>query len=74
MSDDTSLINEDPNRLIPLDCMVEMEKEGAIAKLHDHYYVTVGNMGSIQNMRRFGRQIAEDLREVGVDGVILTAT
>jgi glycine reductase len=51
-----------------------MEKEGVIGKLYNHYYVTVGAMGSIQTMKRYGLEIAKELRAAHVDGVILTAT
>lgn len=71
---DTTLANEDPNRMVPLDVMVQMEKEGVIAKLHDHYYATVGGMGSILTMKRFAVEMAKELKTAHVDGVILTAT
>jgi glycine reductase len=71
---DTTYANEDPNRLVPLDVMVDVEKEGLIGKLHDHYYVTVGSMGSIKTMKKFGSEIAKELKAANVDGVILTAT
>jgi len=31
---DTAIANRDPNRLVPLDAMRELEREGAIGKLH----------------------------------------
>lgn len=71
---DTTYANEDPNRLVPLDVMVDIEREGLIGKLHDHYYVTVGSMGSIKTMKKFGSEIAKELKVANVDGVILTAT
>jgi len=71
---DTTRINEDPNRLIPLDVMVDIEKEGIIARLHDHYFVTVGSMGNIRDMKKFGNEIAKELKAAHVDGVILIAT
>jgi hypothetical protein len=37
-------------------------------------YVTVGVGTAVGNARRFGQEIASDLREREVDGVILTAT
>ncbi len=71
---DTTHVNDDPNRLVPLDVLVELEKEGQIGKLYDHYYVTVGSMGSIRTIKRFGSEMAKDLKALKVDGVILTAT
>lgn len=71
---DTTLINEDPHRLLPLDVMLAMEREGVFGKLHDYYYVTVGNVGSLSTMRRFGAEIAKELKTANVDGVVLSAT
>jgi len=66
--------NEDPDRVLPLDAMRDLEKEGAIGKLYDRYYVTVGNATSVANAQKFGREIAEKLIAADVDGVILTST
>ena len=66
--------NEDPDRVLPLDAMRDLEKEGAIGKLYDRYYVTVGNATSVSNAQKFGREIAEKLIAADVDGVILTST
>ncbi len=71
---DTTLVNEDPNRLLPLDVMRDMEKEGVIGKLHDYCYVTVGGIGSISRMRKFGAEIAKELKTANVHGVVLPAT
>jgi glycine reductase len=66
--------NEDPDRVLPLDAMRDLEKEGAIGKLYDRYFVTVGNATSVANAQKFGREIAEKLIAADVDGVILTST
>lgn len=66
--------NEDPDRVLPLDAMRDLEKEGAIGKLYDRYYVTVGNATSVANAQKFGQEIAEKLIAADVDGVILTST
>jgi betaine reductase len=39
---DTASVNEDPNRLVPLDVMREMEQEGIFKALHPFYFVTTG--------------------------------
>ena len=71
---DTRWVQEDPNRVLPVDVVRELEKEGRIGKLHEHYYVTVGVGTGVREAERFGREIAEDLRREGVDGAIMTAT
>lgn len=66
--------NEDPDRVLPLDAMRDLEKEGTIGKLYDRYYVTVGNATSVANAQKFGQEIAKKLIAADVDGVILTST
>jgi glycine reductase len=71
---DTAIANRDPNRLVPLDAMRELEREGAIGKLHDFVHSTGGAHAAVENATRIGRQIAERLKAAGVTGVILTST
>lgn len=66
--------NHDADRVLPVDVMRELEREGAIGKLHHYYYATVGNGTSVANAKKYGAKIAEELRNDGVDAVILTST
>lgn len=71
---DPTYANENPNRVLPLDVVRELEAEGAIGSLHDNYYATVGNATSVENARKFGQSIAQALLKDGVQAVILTST
>jgi glycine reductase complex component B subunit gamma len=71
---DNELVSEDPDRVLPVDVMRELAREGAIGRLHETCYVTVGAGGPIERARRFGRDIAEELLAAGVQAVIMTAT
>jgi glycine reductase len=71
---DTAATNDDPDRAVPLDAARLLEKEGVIGRLHDHYYVTTGNMANIKTMARLGAEIASDLKAQGIQAVVLTAT
>ena len=71
---DPTYANADADRVLPLDVMRELEREGVIGKLHDYWYATVGNGTSVANARRYAQAIAEDLRKYEVDAVILTST
>ncbi len=71
---DPVFIRQDPNRLVPLDVMREIETEGAIGKLHDWFYTTTGVATTVENARRMGREIAAQLKSAGVSGVLLTST
>lgn len=66
--------NEDPDRVLPLDVMRDMEREGIIGHIHEWFYSTVGNGTSVGNSRAFGIRIGKELKEAGVDAVLLTST
>lgn len=66
--------NEDPDRVLPVDVLREMEKDGKIGKLHRYFYTTVGNGTSVANAKKFGEAIGKELVADGVDAVILTST
>ncbi len=66
--------NQDGDRVMPVDVLKEIEAEGKIGKLHEYYYSTVGNGTSVANSKKFAAEIARDLLDAGVDGVILTST
>jgi betaine reductase len=71
---DTRFVQEDPDRLVPLDAMREMEKNGTIGKLHEEFISTCGRSNPLSNTRRLGREMAEKVKKEGVDAVILTST
>lgn len=71
---DTSTVNADPDRLIPVDAMRRLERERNFARLHNYYYVTTGTGAMPAKMQELGVGIAEELSTSGVNGVVLTAT
>lgn len=71
---DPTFANEDPNRVLPLDAVLELLKEGAFGSLHEYYYATVGNATPVANAAEFGKDIGRRLLADGVEGVILTST
>jgi glycine reductase len=71
---DNTAALQDPNRVVPLDAIRELERHGAIGRLLDDLFVTVGNLGSLNAMRRIGAEIAATLVTRGVEAVILPAT
>jgi glycine reductase complex component B subunit gamma len=71
---DVTLANEDPNRLVPLDTVRSLEREGRLGRIHDAFYTTTGNGTPVEAASRFGAEIAADLREAGVEAVLLSGT
>ena len=70
---DNTYANEDPNRVLPIDMMRKLEKTLGF-KVHPWYYATVGNGTSVDNARKFAKEIAVELIRDGVQAVILTST
>ena len=66
--------NADADRVLPVDIMRELEKEGVIGKLHEKYYATVGNGTAVASAKKYGAEIGKRLKADGVDAVILTST
>jgi glycine reductase complex component B subunit gamma len=71
---DSTWAREDPDRVVPVDALRALERAGKFGALDDRLYVTVGVGTSVGNARRFGEEIARDLHDRDVQGVILTAT
>ena len=71
---DPTYANHDPNRVLPVDELRTMEKAGVFKKLYDYFFTTVGNGTSTANAKKFGLAIGEELKNNGVDAVILTST
>ena len=71
---DPQFVRQDPDRLVPLDAMRELEREGVIGKLHDEFISTSGLANPLSNTRRMGREMAARVKQLGVDAVILTST
>lgn len=66
--------NKDSDRVLPVDVLREMEHQGKIGALHEYFYTTVGNGTAVASAKRFAAEIAQELKQDGVDAVILTST
>ena len=71
---DNALINEDPNRGVPLDVLRDLEAEGVFGKLHDQYYATTGMTMPIAEAERIGAEIAASLRKNKIHAALITST
>lgn len=70
---DNRYVEEDPNRLVPVDALRELERCGKIGKLYDSFIATTGVMTSAEKSIRLGRRIASYVMEKQVDAVIITS-
>jgi betaine reductase len=71
---DPQFVREDPDRLVPLDVMRELEQSGAIGELYEEFLSTSGLANPLSNTRRMGREMADKAKRLGIDAVILTST
>jgi glycine reductase len=71
---DQTYANEDPDRVLPVDVLRQLEKEGRIGRLFPTYYATVGNGTAVANAAKWGGEIGRKLKEANVQAVILTST
>jgi len=71
---DPTYANDDPNRVLPIDVLREMEEEGQFKKIYDSFFTTVGNGTPVASAKKFGAEIGARLKKDGVDAVILTST
>lgn len=66
--------NDNPNRVVPLDLLRELEKGGEIGSLYDYLITTTGNSTSVADATRMGKEIAAELKNANIDAVIMTST
>ena len=64
----------DPNRLVPVDALRKLVKEGFIGSLDEAFYSTAGVMTPMEKCKEFGEGIAKDLKTDMCDAVIETST
>lgn len=70
---DNSFVENNPNRLIPVDALRELEQTGIIGKLHNSFISTTGVMTSTEQSKSLGKEIAQYVATQSVDGVIITS-
>jgi betaine reductase len=71
---DQTYANIDADRVLPVDVLRDLEKEGKIGSLHKFFYSTVGNGTAVTSAKQWGTEIGQKLRNAQVQAVILTST
>jgi glycine reductase len=67
-------MNSNPHFGVPLDAMRELEREDVFGSLLPHYYIVPGNQVQVSDAHRMAAEIAGEVRDAGVDGILLVAT
>lgn len=71
---DRAFVTEDPDLVVPLDVLREMEQEGVIGELADYFITTTGTGTSTGNAKGFGKEFVKKLLNDNIGAVILTST
>lgn len=66
--------NADADRVLPVDVLRDLEKEGKIGSLSQYWYSTVGNGTAVASSKEFAAEVAQELLADQVQAVILTST
>ncbi len=71
---DSTWVDEDPDRVVPLDALRELEKEGKFKNLLSEYYALCGIGTNVAMSKKLGAEIAEELKRRSVSAAIYTST
>jgi glycine reductase complex component B subunit gamma len=68
------IVNKNPNYILPLSFMRELERKGEIGGIYPYIYALPGVSTPVAQARRMGSDIGRELKEAGIDGCLLVAT
>jgi glycine reductase len=68
------IVNSNPNYILPLSFLRDLERQGKVGHVHEHIYALPGVSTPVAVSAGHGRSIAADLKAGGVDGALLVAT
>lgn len=70
---DSFYVEQDPNRLLPVDALHELEHEGIIGGIHENFLSTTGVMTPVAKCTIIAQKIADYVTSQLIDGVIITS-
>jgi glycine reductase len=68
------IVNANPNYILPLNFLRDLEEAGAIGRVFEWIYALPGVSTPVATARALGQSIAQDLKEGQVTGCLLVAT
>lgn len=71
---DSSFVDEDPDRVVPLDALRELEGDGKFKKLVNEYFALCGIGTNVAMSKKLGAEVAEELKRRQVSAAIYTST
>lgn len=72
--DTVHLNTKDPSYALPLPIVRGLQEAGAIKGIYKYFLSTTGNGTPVTTAKRMGADMAKELKDAGVDGVLLVAT
>jgi betaine reductase len=70
----TNIVNQNPNYILPLNVMRELEDRGIFASIYPWFFSTSGVGTAVGDSRRMGAEMGRELKKANVEGCILVAT
>ena len=70
----TNIVNQNPNYILPLNVMREMEQDAVFKGLYPWFFTTSGVGTAVAEAKRMGEEMAREMKEAGVGACILVAT
>lgn len=70
---DNSYVEEDPNRLLPLDALRTLESEGVIKEIYPYFLSTTGVMMPQKECQKLAKHIATYVTSHPIDAVLITS-
>jgi glycine reductase len=68
------IVNKNPNYILPLSFMRDLERKGEIGGIYPYIYALPGVSTPVAQARRMGAEVAYELKEARVAGCLLVAT
>ena len=68
------LNTKNPNYVLPLPVLRQLEDAGVIGSIYPNFFSTVGNGTAVTNAKRMGAEIAREFKDAGVTAALLVAT
>ena len=68
------LNTKNPNYVLPLPVLRQLEDAGVIGEIYPTFFSTVGNGTAVTNAKRMGAEIAREFKDAGVEAALLVAT